>query len=633
VETTSDHQETFASPDIDSAITEFAESLVPSEVTPESLMLAAASDDPNEREWAKKELESLLRIKKKKDKYGLNWSTEGMTNRFGKERSLEALETGLPYFTRRADLDVEGAEPNMERPHILIEGDNLHALTVLRGTHTNKVDLIYIDPPYNTGKEFTYNDNFIDPEHPYRHSAWLDFMWRRLKVARELLKETGIVAISIDQNEHHRLVLLCEQVFGESNVVGDISVINNLKGRSDSKFFATAHEFLVVCTKNAALAEVSGLTLTKEERAEYKYRDTLGSYKPVALQKTGKDSLRQDVPNLYYPIYWDEQTGSIATQPVSSNDIAIYPTFADGRDGRWRWGKERVDRLAATELEVRQSATRGPVIYVKMRLESEGEERTKRPKTVWQDPRYDSGAGTREITALFGSNAFTNPKPIAYLSDVISMLGNPNAVVLDFFAGSGTTGHAVAALNAEDGGTRQCIMVTLDENGICQDVTRKRMEAVLTGEWTDGKEHEALPGSLVFYQANGMAELPEFTGCQSDWYMDMNAVAGRNLSECAFISERGWTPLLCSNANLRAAKTAQGKVVAVWLHSFVSIGMLDALKELSDGGVIYVSPKALRNAGGRDILRAAGWETRDYAADFASRINSARETAIQSRSL
>ena len=542
-----------------------------------------------------------------------------------------ALETNLPYLNRRADLDVLGEKPNMERPHILIEGDNLHALTALRGTHAGKVDLIYIDPPYNTGKEFTYNDKFIDPDNPYRHSAWLDFMWRRLKVARELLRDTGIVAISIDQNEHHNLALLCEQVFGESNVIGDISVINNLKGRSDSKFFATAHEFLVVCAKNSTRAEVSGLTLTKEERAEYKHRDTLGSYKPVALQKTGKNSLRIDAPSLFYPIYWNEQTGNIATQPASSEDVAIYPRFSDGRDGNWRWGKERVDRLAAKELEVRQSATRGPVIYVKMRLESEGEERTKRPKTVWQDPRYDSGAGTREISALLGSNVFINPKPVAYLSDVISMLSNPDAVILDFFAGSGTTGHAVAALNAEDGGTRQCIMVTLDENGICQDVTRKRMEAILTGKWADGKEHGALPGSLVFYHANGMAELPKFTGSETDWYTDMNSVAARNLADCAFISEGAWTPLPSPSGNIQAAQASCGTVVAVWTHSFVSTGMLAALKELGDGGVLYATPKALANAGGEDVLLAAGWVTRGYAAAFAACVNDARVTATKMR--
>ena len=169
----------------------------------------------------------------------------------------------------------------------LIYGDNLLALKALEQEFSGKIKCIYIDPPYNKGSDFIYNDDYVDKEDSYRHSKWLSFMNKRLRLAKELLKEEGVIFISIDDTEHSKLRLLCEEIFGEKNIVGDISVVNNLKGRSDEGFFATAHEYLIVCSKNKEKAELGGFPLDEEQVAEYDLEDEFGTYKLVGLQKTG----------------------------------------------------------------------------------------------------------------------------------------------------------------------------------------------------------------------------------------------------------------------------------------------------------------------------------------------------------
>src|SRR5699024_2914078 len=191
--------------------------------------------------------------------------------------------------------------------HLLIEGDNLHALKTMQYTHKNKIDVIYIDPPYNTGNtDFVYNDKFVDGEDSWRHSKWLSFMNKRLRLARELMTDEGVIFISIDDNEQAQLKLLCDQVFGEGNNLGIITTVNNLKGRSDGEFFATSNEFIIVYAKDKGNASIYGLPTDEEYDKEFKFKDNISRYKKVGLKKTGKNSLREDRPNMYYPIYYDE---------------------------------------------------------------------------------------------------------------------------------------------------------------------------------------------------------------------------------------------------------------------------------------------------------------------------------------
>jgi adenine-specific DNA-methyltransferase len=425
------------------------------------------------------------------------------------ENIPEAVEQQLvdevPVLKHIPSLDVAGENPSPS-PHVLIEGDNLHALHVLQATHRGKVDVIYIDPPYNTGnRDFVYNDRFIDAESEYRHSAWLSFMEKRLRLARELLKDTGVIFISIDDNEHSRLRLLLNQIFGDDDCLGDIAIVNNLRGRSDSSHFATAHESLLVFARDARKSKLNGFPLTDSQVSEYKMEDSISRFKPETLRKRGSNSRREDAPSLFYPIYWNEKKDTLSLDKTNNEDIEILPYLANGEEGNWRWGRDTFLERKGTELLV--ITTKGsPTIYVKMRLEG----RTSKPKTIWLDPKYDSSAGTRLIKQLV-THSFNNPKPLEYITDILQIGGGRDALVLDFFAGSGTILHAVAELNALDGGSRRCILVTNNENDICREVTQPRIKAVLTGDWASGP-HNPLPGSLAFYQTDFAERLdtPDF---------------------------------------------------------------------------------------------------------------------------
>ncbi len=464
-------------------------------------MVKKTEENDDSQEQRVKELETIrkrLAELERGQKLGLVW-------RDIPEDVETLLRDEMPVLIQEPDLDIPGKIP-CDQSHILIEGDNLHALHVLQATHHAAVDVIYIDPPYNTGKEFVYNDKLVDAENTWRHSAWLSFMEKRLKLACALLKPSGVIFISIDNHEHSRLRLLGEQIFGEPNLIGDLTIVSNLRGRSDSTHFATAHEYLLVFAKDQRLAKITGFELSKEVEQTYKMSDSKGRFKPETLRKRGSDSLREDVPTLFYPIYWNKKTNKISLSGSSKSDIGITPKLADGRDGRWRWSKDKVLREGNTELLVLE--TKGvPTIYVKMRLEgTDGALRTAKPKSFWLDPKYDSSAGTRLIKQLI-TGEFDNPKPLEYIKDVLMISTGTNSVVLDFFAGSGTTLHAVAELNATDGGTRQCILVTNNENSICRDVTQPRLKAVLTGKWADKQKHDALPGSLSFYKTGFIKRL------------------------------------------------------------------------------------------------------------------------------
>lgn len=441
-------------------------------------------------------------VEDKQERYSFNWNGKTQARRLAQQSSTGTLRPANEYFVQNTT--------HTHTDNLYIEGDNLEVLKLLQKSYHSKIKMIYIDPPYNTGKDFVYKDNFKDNMKNYLemtgqtgedgqrlstnsetsgryHSDWLNMMYPRLKLARNLLRDDGVIFISIDDNEEKNLTNLCNELLGESNKLGKISIINNLKGRSDDKFFATCHEYLLVYAKNIENIEISGIEITEEEvNKDYGFKDEIGMYKLIGLRKTGKGWQRKERPKMYYPILKkDNQYSTIEKEEFKKiyhnemfNDKYVeelcekykklgyevfLPHSSTGEKGRWRWGRENFLKQQNSNLDVNEKNT----LCSKMRATLEnGEIREKGRKTLWYQPEYDTGSASKILKNIFSQNidVFDNPKSIIYLKDIINTakLGNDD-IILDFFSGSATTAHAVMQLNAEDGGSRKFIMVQLPE--------------------------------------------------------------------------------------------------------------------------------------------------------------------------
>ncbi len=395
--------------------------------------------------------------------------------------------------------------------NLYIEGDNLDVLKLLRETYLNKIKMIYIDPPYNTSHDFVYKDDFTTSAEEYLqasksydeqgnklfqnnnsngrfHSDWLSMMYSRLKLARDLLSDQGVIFISIDHNEILNLSKVGDEIFGNSNKLGILSVINNLKGRSDDNYFATCNEFLLVYAKNRGVFEIGGFKLNEEElESDYDKADEISSYKLIGFRKTGRGWERSERPYMFYPVlYKNNEFSTVPNEEMnkiynSKSQIfddsfvvqltekyqamgytVTWPKTEEGIWGRWRWGKETFQEQKDINLEYNKAGT----LCTKMRATLEdGSIRLKTAKTVWYRPEYDTGTGAEVLKKLFdnSSDLFDNPKSTYLLDDIIKISTDKNAYILDFFSGSATTAHAVMQLNAEEGGNRKYICVQLPE--------------------------------------------------------------------------------------------------------------------------------------------------------------------------
>lgn len=373
--------------------------------------------------------------------------------------------------------------------NLYIEGDNLDVLKVLRETYLGKVKMICIDPPYNTGNDFVYNDDFaqgkddfeqssglfddegnqtIDPmqrnteSNGRFHTDWLNMIYPRLKVARDLLADDGVIFISIDDNEVENQKKLCNEIFGESNFIAQLATVMNLKGNNDQFGFAGTHEYTLVYAKSILnIEELNGISLTEEDYADYTEQDEHGKYKIGAtLMRTGEAGFRSKRPKGFYPIYVACDYTSFDVIRHNDTDIVVYPLTKEGVEMSWRRSPENLHQNR-NEFVIKKT-TNGISFYKKQRLE-EDMKRGKKPKTLFYKPEYSSGNGTGMLKELFQGRLFDNPKPIALISDFIKIGTNNESIILDFFSGSATTAHAVMKLNAEDGGNRKFIMVQLPE--------------------------------------------------------------------------------------------------------------------------------------------------------------------------
>ena len=369
--------------------------------------------------------------------------------------------------------------------NLYIEGDNLEVLKLLQESYLGKVKMIYIDPPYNTGNDFIYADDFMrsqqeeneqmgmydeDENRLFKntdtngrfHSDWCSMIYSRLMLARNLLTDDGAIAISIDDNEIDNLGEICDEVFGSQNFVSKIIVQNNPRGRQSDSFVATVHEYLLCYAKDSTKCLINGTPLTEDQKAEYCYSDGNGAYRLLGLRQRGVASLREDRPDMFFPIYVDPTTQEVSLD-FHDGWLTVVPKKSDGRDGRWMWGKQKCiadkSRLVARMIERRSEYD----IFVKDYLVRENGQRTRKYKTIWDDKCINNQVGTQEVKKLLDGEYMSFPKSCAYIQMICQMLSSSSGIVLDFFSGSATTAHAVMQLNAEDGGHRKFIMVQLPE--------------------------------------------------------------------------------------------------------------------------------------------------------------------------
>lgn len=419
-------------------------------------------------------------VDEREEKYGLNWH--------GKKAARQ-IALSLSTGTLRPCPD-ESVEWDTTQ-NLMIEGDNLEVLKLLQKSYSGKINLIYLDPPYNTGKDFVYPDNFQDNIKNYLeltgqveggkkissnteasgrfHTDWLNMMYPRLKLARNLLREDGIIFVSCDNSEVHELKQLLCEVYGEENVLSIIANINNPKGRSDDRFIATSHEYLIVVAKNLEVTQWGGFVPEEKVTRRYRKSDLDGQkFREIDLRKTGDSDRRQDRPDMFYYFYFSPSTNALRLTKEQDHaigdEIEIFPLREDGTEGRWRWGwknaNENVDSLEARFMPNRKIWG----IFEKDYLEGRS---LIKPTSSWTFKEVNSERGSEQFVDLgFPKEAFSRPKPLGTIHRILDIGAQPASnpkIVLDFFAGSGTTGHAVMAQNSEDGGNRRHILVQLPE--------------------------------------------------------------------------------------------------------------------------------------------------------------------------
>lgn len=404
------------------------------------------------------------------EKYKFDWNGKTESYKLAGKRSTGTLR---PCRDDSVNFDTT--------KNLYIEGDNLEVLKLLQTAYFRKVKMIYIDPPYNTGNDFVYEDDFKDPIEKYKevtqqttksnpetmgrfHTNWLNMMYPRLTVAASLLRDDGVIFISIDDNEVTNLRKLCDEVFGEENLIGLISNSNNPKGRSDDKFIATAHEYVLIYAKSKIKTDWYGFEPTEEIIKRYNKEDNIGKYREIDLRKTGEGDLREDRPNMFFYFYYNETTGNFypsKNEETPNGYIQIKPLLEDGREGRWRVGFEtaieRIKSLVPKYMPARK-------IWGVMEKDYLANRTLVKPTSSWTFKDVNSERGSEEFIDLgFDKRVFPKPKPVGTIKRCLKLSTTNNDIILDFFSGSATTAHAVMQLNAEDRGNRQFIMVQLPE--------------------------------------------------------------------------------------------------------------------------------------------------------------------------
>lgn len=405
--------------------------------------------------------------------------------------------------------------------NLIIQGDNLKALKALLPTYAGKIKCIYIDPPYNTGNEnWVYNDNVnspmikdwlgkvVDKEDLTKHDKWLCLMMPRLKLLRELLCEEGVIFISCDDNENSHLRLLLDEIFGSNNFIANITVKANPRGRQSDNDVATLHDTLFSYAKNYEHLELNGLPLTQDDIDEFDKQDEDGKlWRELGLRQRGAASLRTDRPDMFFPIYVNPDDFTVSVTKTKKHNVEVVPRKADGRDGRWMWGfdktKNEIDRVFARLIKKRNEHD----IFIKDYLERDDVQRTKKPRSLWLDKDVNTESGGKLLKQILPDTKFPYPKPVGLIKKVLQIATNDNSIILDSFAGSGTTAHAVLELNKEDGGNRKFILV--EQEDYANTTTAERVRRIIKGVKIVKNENlkNGLGGSFSYFELGPTIEM------------------------------------------------------------------------------------------------------------------------------
>ena len=473
-------------------------------------------------------LGNLIRLLNTK-KYGLIWEEHA-------EWVNEEMKTKIPVFVEDESKKIVGS-PDSEDYNFLLEGDNLHSLHLLEKTHSGKIDVIYIDPPYNTGnKDFIYNDKIVDKTDGYSHSKWLSFMSKRLEIARELLSDTGFLFISIDDNEQSQLKLLCDEVFGEQNFINLISVNSKVSagasgGGEDKRLKKNIEYILIYCKSIDAIPPLnpiyketdlmSYIQKMKSDGKSFKYTNILYEFDDIEYYKTIKDGSGDDIVIKKVNRYSIKTVNAIS-KLENITEQEVYLKYYDRimtttnaqtsiRTRVWE-ATDSEDNMYVATYTPKSGKNKGKtidlifkgrqkvlVIWLKDSSLKNKNKIVKREKigTFWDGFSWINVSKEGKIKFENGK------KPIALIMQALKLTDNRNSIVLDFFAGSGSTGHAVSQLNKEDGGRRKYILCTNNESNICEEITYKRLLNI----------QEELPHNLKYFKTDFVVkeEFPDVT--------------------------------------------------------------------------------------------------------------------------
>lgn len=422
----------------------------------------------------KQELSGSI-VEAPQERYHLNWP--------GKRDALLAANTPLAKTFR----PLRNKSVNFDTTeNLFIEGDNLEALKLLQESYLGRVKMIYIDPPYNTGNDFIYRDDFAEKKQSYLqkteqldeeknrltsnpssngrfHSDWLTMIYSRLKLARNLLSDDGVVFISIDDNEAHNLIKVGSEIFGEENFIAQLAVQLNPRGRNLDKFVAKTHEYILVFVKDA-LEDSCIYGLEKEGKMvdEYNREDDQGKFRLTGLRNRNQAFNPTTRPKLYYPLYVNPDNGEVSTKQDSTFTEEVWPDAPGGVQTCWTWGKDKANK-ERNLLLAEKTGEEWRVYRKDYLLGKDGAVATTLAKSIWLDKEINNDYGRKTIKELFGSSVMSFPKSVQLIEKLVKMGTKDGDIILDFFAGSSTTPHAVLNINKSEGSNRKFIAIQLPE--------------------------------------------------------------------------------------------------------------------------------------------------------------------------